>query len=276
MNPRKILWLMMTMLSVFGIAKAQSEPESLLQKSFQVGAGGTLIVEAAIGSVDVRSAGNGLTVTVIPQIKTQNAAERAKLLANLIVDATQQGNDVRVSAKFRRETPDDDRRQIRLRFEISVPSDYNVDLSTVGPVTTGDLRGNVKIETGGGDITLGNIAGHVTATSSGGKIKIAGLDSVQAETGGGSFTAYVSQQPHSDSSVSTDGGPIKLRLGESVRVDLDAAAINGRVITDTEPNAKRNALQTSINGGGPKLVLRAAAGRIYLSTHATSDKSEQQ
>lgn len=282
MRVHTILCVIMTMLPVVGFAKAQSELADLIQKSFQVGAGGTLVLDAAIGSVDVRTVnGDVATVRVIPQLKTDNVEERARLLANLLVDTTQHGNDVTITAKFRRETPDDERRQVRLRFEISVPHDYNVELSTVGPVTVGDLHGNVKVETGGGDISLGNIEGNVAIASSGGKVKIAGvMDSIRAETDGGSFTAYLSHQPHSQSSVSTAGGAINMRLAQSVGIDLDAVTIDGRVTTDdpllTEPHTKRNILQTSVNGGGPKLVLRAASGSIHLHTQAAASKSEQQ
>lgn len=285
------------MTTVIGISKAHSENENIIQKTFSVAGGGTLFLDAAVGTVDIRTATTGtVAVKVIPQLKTE---EQQRLLVNLVVDITQQQNDVRVTAKFRRETPDDERRQVKLHFEISVPQDYNLDLNTVGPVTTCDLHGNVKVETAGGEIHVGNIGGALTVDSSGGSLtagSVGGpskvvtlggpvsfkqvLDSVQAETGGGDFTAYLSQQPRSDSNVSTSGGGIEMRLAQNVGVDLDARTTSGRVNTDDpaliERHAKLNVLQTNINGGGPKLVLRAAAGSIYLRTQPSPAKNGQQ
>ncbi|HKR15454.1 MAG TPA: hypothetical protein VJT15_25530 [Pyrinomonadaceae bacterium] len=288
------------MTTAIGIGKAQSGNENMIQKTFPVGGEGTLFLDAAIGTVDVSTVTtNVVTVRVIPELKTDRAEERQRSLANLEVDITQQQNDVRVTAKFRRETPDDERRQVKLRFEISIPPNYNLDLNTVGRIAAGDLRGNVKIETAGGEINIGDVSGALTVDSSGGSVtvgRVGGpskivtsggpvsfkeiLDSVEADTGGGSFTAYVSQQPRSDSSVSTSGGGIELRLAQNVGVNLDAATTSGRVSTDdpslTAPHSKLNALQANINGGGPRLVLRAAAGSIHLRTQPPPAKNGQQ
>ncbi|HKV35216.1 MAG TPA: hypothetical protein VJP89_12855 [Pyrinomonadaceae bacterium] len=288
------------MTTVIGIGKAHSGNENIVQKTFSVAGGGTLFLDAAIGTVDVRTATPGMVaVKVIPLLKTDEVEKRQRLLVNLQVHITQQQNDVRVTAKFQHETPDDERRQVRLHFEISVPQDYNLDLNTVGRVRTGDLRGNVKVETAGGEINLGNISGALTVDSSGGsltadsvggpiKVVTSGgsvslkevLDSVQAETGGGAFTAYLLQQQVSDSSVLTSGGNIEIRLAQDVGVDLYAVATSGRILTDdrtlTEPHAKQNVLQANINGGGAKLILRAAAGSIYLRTQPPPAKNGKQ
>lgn len=271
-----------------GIGKTQSGTEDILRKTFPVSGGGTLLLDAAIGTVDVRpTPTDAVTVRVIPQIKTDDAGERQRLLANLVVDATQQQNDVTVTAKFRRETPDDERRQVRLHFEISVPQTFNLDVNTVGAITTGDIRGNVKVATAGGSIVLGNIEGTLTVDTQGGSVTAGGLmDAIHAETSGGSFKAYLSQQPRSDSKISTSGGRIEMRLAQTVGVELDAVTTTGRVTTDnpalTDPHEKQNVLQTTINGGGPKLVLRAADGsiRVAMSSeehgrHGSLDHLEQ-
>lgn len=285
-----------TMQPVIGIEETQFGAETILQKRFSVSGRGTFVLDAAIGTVDVRSVtSNIVTVKVSPQIKTNRVEDRQRLLSNVIVDATQNQNDVRVIAKLRPETPDDDRRQVRLHFEVSVPHNYNLDLNTVGSVAVGDLRGDVKVATAGSGVSLGNIEGGVSVDSSGGSLtagRVIGpskavteggpvtfkevLDSVQVETGGGSFTAYLAQQPRSESRVSTGGGGIDMRVAKNVGVELDARTTNGRVMADdpalVERHAKLNTLQTNINGGGPKLVLRAEGGCIRVRTHPASIK----
>jgi hypothetical protein len=277
------------MQTVFGIGKAQSGTEFIFQKTIPVAGKGTLFLDTAIGTVDVRTTQTDVvTIHITPQIRPALVDERDRLLANLDIEATQQQNDVRVTARFRRETPDDDRRHVRLHFEVSVPQHYNLELSTVGSVVSGDLQGDVKVETAGGSLNFGDIGGALTVDSAGGSItagRVGGpikvlsdggrvslkevLDSITAETGGGSFKAYLSQRPGSDSTVSTSAGRIEMRLAQTAGVELDALSTGGRVQTNdptlTDPCGKLNTLRTTINGGGPKLVLRAE-GSIFLRT----------
>lgn len=289
-------------------SKSRPRIEDIVRQSFEPGAGGKLTLTAAVGDVEVKAVeANAVTVEIVRRVDAADQAEAARLLENLIVEAAQQDRDVTVGARFRPDTTDDERRRISLHFQISVPRRYNLDVSTVGFFRAGDLQGDLQVETAGGAITLGHVEGAVVATSSGGEINLARVDgeaivnsaggrltvgqlagplkahtaggcvsiedaagALEAETGGGSFKAYFSRQPPAASSIHTAGGRIEISLAQSVGVELDAAATNGRVISDyaeaAGPKSKRNALQVSINGGGPTLILRSSDGHIYLKS----------
>lgn len=261
--------------------------EDAVRHTFKAGEGGKLTLDAAVGDVEVSaSEGRAVTVEIVRRVEADDRGEAARLLENLLVEKEQQGADVVVRVRFRRETPDDERRRVGLRFQINVPPSYSLDVETVGSLRAGDLRGGVRVETSGGDISLGRVGGEVNAVSSGGSVRIEGAGgtsrvstgggavsileaaAVEAETGGGSFRATLSRQPQADSHVSTSGGKIELGIGPGVGVELDAQAADGRVSSEEDEaggrRAKRNSLRAAVNGGGPLLVLRSAGGSIRL------------
>lgn len=275
-------------LSRIGCEKRRPRVEDTVTHTFETGAGGRLALAAAIGDVEVVAAEtNVVKLDILRSVDAAGQEEAARVLGNLLVETSQQGRDVTVRVRFRRETPDDERRRVNLRFRISVPRSFNLDVSTVGSFRAGDLRGGVRVETAGGDITLGRIQGEVVATSAGGRVSVVGAEgplklatgggpasvedaasTVEAETAGGPFRATLSAQPRSASSIRTSGGRIELRIGEGVGVELDAAASGGHIASEYgEPagrKSKRDALRAAINGGGPALVLRSDGGGINL------------
>ena len=81
-------------------------------------------------------------------------------------------------------------------------------------------------------------------------------------------------QPKADCYLEVSGGDIKLTLPRSVAVDLDAESSGGKIVTaipvtmTVSGEPKPGALRGKINGGGPKLTLRASSGDIRLSESA--------
>ena len=77
-------------------------------------------------------------------------------------------------------------------------------------------------------------------------------------------------QPHSECSLRTSAGGITVTLIPDVTIDVDAETSAGSVSTDfavasvIQGKVPKNRLKGSINGGGPLLKLRTAAGSIRL------------
>jgi|GEM_PF-1706852 len=286
-------------LARIGGEKRRPRVEDTVTRSFRTGEGGRLTLAAAIGDVEVVAAEtDAVRLDILRSVDAGGREEAARLLGNLLVEATQQDRDVTVSVRFRRETPDDERRRVNLRFQITVPRSYNLDVRTVGSFNAGDLQGSVSVETAGGDVSLGRVQGGVAASSAGGRVRVAGVGgplkletgggpvtvenaaaSLEADTGGGPFRAALNGQPQAASSVRTSGGRIELSIGEGVGVELDAAASGGRVASEYDeaagPKSKRDALRAAINGGGPALVLRSDGGSISLRKGAADSKARR-
>lgn len=138
-----------------------------------------------------------------------------------------------------------------------------------GGIKVGDASGPVEVKTSGGSITITRAEGDVIARTSGGAIRIEDASgAVNASTSGGSIHARLSRQPRGDSRLTTSGGGVYVTLANGVAVELDAKASGGGVRSDVPitviGSQDDGELRGSINGGGPKLVLRSSGGGIRV------------
>ena len=137
-----------------------------------------------------------------------------------------------------------------------------------GAIRIGDIDGDLNVQSSGGSINAGRVDGSVTAHSAGGPIRIREVtNSIKAITQGGGFSTYISRQPQSDLSFVTDGGSVQLRLADNVGLNLYADVGAGSVLSDyplPEREPSSSIVEGVINGGGPKMTVRTAAGSLTL------------
>ncbi len=250
-----------------------------LQESFSASPGGGLQVKTDAGKINVTTHNNP-TILVKVEIDGQDqddfSVEFIPKNGNLqiIGDRYNKNNNWRWS------------KQLRVSFNITVPSKYNVQLSTAGgSLRIEDLIGNVDIHTSGGSIDLGNISGDVQAKTSGGTIKAGNINGnvllytsggsikvgevqgeLSAKTSGGSIKATFAQQITQNTELKTSGGSIEATLPAQIRVDLKASTSGGRVSSDFLVNGEisKRKIEGKINGGGPKLILHTSGGSVKI------------
>ena len=163
------------------VVHAAPAEDGTITKSFQVAAGGRLLLETDRGTIDIRPVDTPTRLDVEVRDAT-----------GMTVEFTQHGADVQIHGKatggFWRWLWS---RQFWRgpQFVVTVPHQYNVDLRTSGgAITVGDLEGEVRSRTSGGSIHLGRIRGPVSGETSGGSIRIAeSIHSAEVKTSGGSI-----------------------------------------------------------------------------------------
>lgn len=285
---------------VLGLLSLSARAAETIQRSFNTGAGGTLILDTDSGEVNVVARpGNAVTVRV------ERSGKRGD---DLKISMDQRGKDVYVTAKFEHEFHwvfGFDFSEVK--FIVTVPAAYNVDLKTSGggvkiatlggnaiaktsggSVKLDSASGNADLHTSGGSITIGNVGGHLMAKTSGGKIVIhhAGSDvvahssgggividealgSIDAHTSGGSIHAAFAKQPRANSRLETSGGSIVVGLAAGIGATVDARTSGGDVETNIPMQivGKQNEgrLNGTINRGGPRLELRTSGGDIRIN-----------
>jgi DUF4097 and DUF4098 domain-containing protein YvlB len=127
-----------------------------------------------------------------------------------------------------------------VRFEIKVPTNYNVYTNTSGgDIRLNGLSGNLKLETSGGDISLINTKCKSTLSTSGGDITI------DNNTG--------------DIKLSTSGGDVKVN---SFKGNLNASTSGG----DMHLSGKGGEVHASTSGGDIYLNFQESNQGIYLGT----------
>lgn len=249
--------------------------EDTITKSFTVEPGGTLTLETDIGSIEVQGVeDNTLEVKVIREFRTNNEKKIEEMLENFEIDFNQSGSDVFIKAEYERSGWqrfwDNIGKRLRVKYIISVPHVYNVDLQTKGgSISVEDIEGEVKSRTSGGSLHFDQIMGDISARTSGGSIKIGQVEgnigvhtsggsikikqakgqvdahtsggsitveevmgAIKAKTSGGSVKAYISRQPKSDCRLTTSGGTITVYMEDEIGVDVDARTSGGRVRTE--------------------------------------------
>jgi hypothetical protein len=272
LKPALILFAVLT-LSLVGTATG--EIRDTINKSFSVQPGGTLNIETSRGSIEVVArTSDTVEVEIIREVKTSNEEDAQKVLDKFSITFDQRGSDVYVTAKNKdsglSKLWNDLFKKLRVKYIVSVPTRYNVDLDTAGgsisidglegradtrtsggslhfeniegditgrtsggSIKIGEVKGSVNADTSGGTITIDHAQGDVDAHTSGGGINVHEvMGTIKADTSGGSIKVYISQQPHADCSLTTSGGSITVTMAADTNVDVYAKTSGGSVSTD--------------------------------------------
>jgi len=271
----KKIWIVLAIIATtfFSAACDEFAPGSArdtVQKSFKVAPGGKLFLDSASGSIEVWADGNDLVrVAVDREFRGATDAEAARDLQQQQIDFRQDGNDVYIEAR-RPGDPFSWGNRLRLRYRITVPEKYNLDLKTGGgSINVNDIDGTVSARTSGGSLNFGQVKGSVTAHTSGGSITLQGgsgpmevntsggsirigkvygpvhahtsggsisveevQGQIQASTSGGSVHATITRQPEGDCELSTSGGSIHAQVSRNLDLNISARTSGGRVKTD--------------------------------------------
>lgn len=220
-----------------------------IERSFSVQPGGELRIETNVGSIEVAaSGGDRVEVAVHREVRRRYEDDAAEILAAFEVEMSQQGNDVVVRTEVDRDrwrrwrsTP------LNVRFEVRVPSTYDVDLRTAGGhIEVSELTGEVRAHTAGGHLTFGNIDGQVVGNTSGGHITLRGASGpAELETSGGHITIG---EVGGRVDAHTSGGSIRIeRAGGEVRARTSGGHI--------EVEEVLGAITASTSGGNVRATI---------------------
>lgn len=230
----------------------------VIEKTFNVSSGGTLFLKTDMGSLEIDTHDEE---TVLLEVETKGDDSDEFELSHEV-----SGADLKIIGEV--ENKRGWRRDLRVRFTLTVPNNYNIDLNTSGgSIRIQDLAGNVDAHTSGGSITVGNIRGRVDLNTSGGSIKTKAIyGPLDAHTSGGSINVTFAEQLTESAELNTSGGSITAYLIEDIKIDINASTSGGRVRSefDIEGRVKKQSVRGEINGGGPKLKLHTSGGSISV------------
>jgi hypothetical protein len=221
--------------------------EERSEKSFSVKPGEWLELKADFGSVEVRSwAQNEVKVEVLKWVEGRHRRSVKELFEDYEIRYNQSARGVAIVAEMRGRNFWRNNDGLQVEFRITVPKQYNLDLSTSGgSIAVDDLIGEARVETSGGSLRLGRIEGPVNANTSGGSIDLRqAKGKLLARTSGGGITVG---DVDGEVDVETSGGSI----------EVDGAAGNLRAHT---------------SGGG--VSLRGLQGNVDASTSGGAMEAE--
>ncbi|HEX2836036.1 MAG TPA: DUF4097 family beta strand repeat-containing protein [Thermoanaerobaculia bacterium] len=241
--------------------------EDVIRKGFNVSEGGTLRLDASIGSIKIVSGGSGVAVEITRKARGRAGEERMR---EHKISVSQQGNDVVI------DSANDDHDwgffdwggDYEVQWNVRVPSRYNVNVRTSGgSIDLADIGGTVDARTSGGSIKTGKLAGDAQLKTSGGSIRVAGASSeLEAHTSGGSIEigdaiGRVEAKTSGGSiTLARVGGNVFARTsGGGIRIE-DAggtvdASTSGGSITASLSRPLSNDSKLSTSGGGITVAL---------------------
>ncbi len=261
-------------------AFAHDAPQDI-KGNFHVKPGGTLTVDSEIGTINVQTADkNEVKVVVTREVEGKLDSIAQKALTDFEVTFEQNNSDIRIEGKFKR-----DRRYwmknghpLRFHFQVTVPSQSNVDLKTAaaGAIHVDNLDGTVRAKTSIGNIHLGEIQGAVWGKTGGpGKITLKGCQSdVDLESGVGNIELVTV----AGKVIAKTGGPGKITLKgcqsdinvESGVGNIELGSITGEVIAKTGGPGKvvLKECQSDINveSGVGNIELGSIIGKVIAKT----------
>ncbi|MBI4419117.1 MAG: DUF4097 family beta strand repeat protein [Ignavibacteriales bacterium] len=243
--------------------KRDVEEKGIRERTFTVSKGGQLEVSVRTGDIRINPWTKN-EVHVRAEGIDEEDLDRLRM--------TQSGNTIRVEFRPRGGW---DGWNGSPRFEISIPSEFNVTMKTSGGdlEVTGGVNGRIEGSTSGGDIKLNNVTGTVDVSTSGGDIRVGDISgNAELSTSGGDIEI---RKVEGEANVRTSGGDIKV---ESVGRKLEAKTSGGDIqIGDVGGEANVSTAGGDVRVGkvsgdarlrtaGGNIVLRGASGRVNAGT----------
>ncbi|MDP1676873.1 MAG: DUF4097 family beta strand repeat-containing protein [Bacteroidota bacterium] len=226
-----------------------SSMQSRKEQTFTVGKGSSLEVSVSGCEILIKSSEKNEINVVVDGIDEEDM-EYVKL--------TQSGDEVRVSYRPKWGDHSDG------RFLITVPSQTKLDLRTSGGdiELQGNITGDVKGSTSGGNITIEKVKGMVNMSTSGGDVRTGDIDGkADLRTSGGNITLA---NVNGEASVNTSGGDIRI---DKVAKKLDARTSGGDIeVGDIGGDASLSTAGGDVRVGkvSGSAFLRTAGGDLNL------------
>ena len=252
-------------------------------ETFQVERGGRLDLNTRAGDITISTWRKNEAVVTVQGIPPNGAND---------LRIRYEGGILRVDYDPRSRRWSVNRRQ-GLRFKIDLPSEFDLDLRTGGGEieVVGNLSGDVRSHTSGGDVTLRDIGGEVELTTSGGDIRVGTIGGdVHLQTSGGDIRV---EKASADLDVQTSGGDIRIgHVGNALEaqtsggdiaiefvggkarirtsggdIEIDELSANARITTaggDIELRNAKGVIQAKTSGG--ELELLNVTGAIDART----------
>jgi len=247
-------------------------------KSFTVNKGDLLDVSTRMGNITIDTWDRNEVNIIVKNVIDSEIS---------LLTMVQRGNKVEV--KFKGDDSD------RIEFEISIPSKFDLDLSTGGGNITlkNDLDGEIDASTAGGNISVKNIIGKADISTAGGNITVGDINSkADISTAGGNIKVG---NINSDADISTAGGDMKIgdingtadvsTAGGNIKIGYikggaDVSSAGGNISVDNIDgnadistgggNVKVGNVTGSaeLNTGGGNISLEAATGEVEVNTGA--------
>jgi DUF4097 and DUF4098 domain-containing protein YvlB len=285
-------------LALLGLSACDAERvEETESEKFRFEAGAvrpTIEVRLEDGSIEVSGVegSRGIEAEVLKRARSVDRESARRLLSRIEASAEEIEGGARIRFEGRIDAPPPFASDLRADLKLRVPRRADLDIRTEdGAIRIEGIEGRVRAETGDGRVFVERAAGELRLRTEDGSIVARNVEgTLEAVTGDGdveiegAFTALEASSfdgdiridcrdwkpPGEGWVVRTTDGAIRVELPAAAAADIDATAIDGRVVNrlDSFASARRDEtdrrLRGKLGGGGPLLLFTSMDGPIEL------------
>jgi len=168
--------------------------------------------------------------------------------------------------------------------DVEVRDATRTEIGTVsGEVRAEKLRGTVRARSVSGDITLDDVVGELRGKTVSGELLAHGtLAGLEFESVSGGFEFRGDLKGAGEYSINSHAGDIRLVLPANFAASLDVSTFSGDFRTEfpltlqpgERSRIRNRRLQTTMNGGGPRISLETFSGDIIINKGAPRSNKE--
>lgn len=236
-----------------------SDTKVIHEKSFNISAGKKLFLNTDTGNIQITPWNK--SEVYVKVIGNDNAAEKFTYNFN--------ANSEEVNIEVDKKSGWSWFSNIKLRFEIKVPANFNVYANTAGgDIKIGGVKGNLTLKTSGGDIWGDRFEGDFVAKTSGGDINLfCNNAKINASTSGGDIELEYTGLNKSIE-LKTSGGDIDIKVPQNFNANVDLRTSGGDISCSFKLNDMKKLSETkvigNINNGGLPLIANTSGGDITV------------
>lgn len=236
------------------------------QRTYRVGAGGTINVANVSGDVKVVGYdGDAVSVSAFKEGRDREMVE---------VEDRSGAGGVDLRARY----PRNCRCDAGLRFEISVPRSVRFNFNKIstasGNISMKELSGQLNIHTASGDVTVEGVTGEIQAGTASGTVRIREVaGTVSANSASGDVDVEIARlEGTSSMKFSTASGDVKVRLPSSLDADVNMSTVSGSLNTNFPLEVKErsygpgSSASGRLGGGTRSLRISSASGNVSLTS----------
>jgi len=275
-----VLSVVLVSLSMFWVANATADwgsggdwEKEVVERTVELGAGGELAIESVNGSITIQAWDRSqVGITAHKKVRSKNGND-AELLQLIEVDIRETTGRVEIETVLPQRKSWARGVHYKVDYAIMVPRDITVDVNSAnGAISVEGVAGEVSLYTVNGGIEASDIGGGLEASTTNGAIRARRIGGrIDASSTNGSIDAeMLTGSLSEDMELSTTNGSIDLTVDAGLAASIEARTQNGSISGDLVEHPvgyhRRQNKQASfdLNGGGPRITLRAANGRIRL------------
>jgi DUF4097 and DUF4098 domain-containing protein YvlB len=235
------------------------------QKSYGIGAGGSVRIHSVSGDIQVKGY-DGETIRV-------KGFKEGKDRDRVQVEDHSDANHVELRVSY----PHDCNCDASVRFQIEVPraTGYKFDsLSTAsGDVLVGGITGDIKVESASGDVRIEDVSGTVHASTASGDVSISNVKGpVNASSASGDLDVRIARLEGSNRmAFSTASGDVSVKVPANLDAEIEMSSVSGSLHTDfpieihEQDHGSGSQARGRLGNGTSHVSLSSASGDVSLS-----------